>query len=1031
MKSNFTILTKVLLWSLLLSVNHSLFAQLGCYSASGCQDYSNFGYASTVASTLEYDNYVSGWHSSAVRDIDGSFKVWGEMSKADGAGAHLIPTEVNTTNYPGLTGSPLKMGIGTGSRNNVQYALLTSDDKLWVWGRAGTVVDAALTTNVNNVIVETGQPAVNVTPFQQLSIGLPAGVTAANVKMMFVTSGSIVITTCGDGRVYTLSQSSWVRGVNGGNSLSWNVVQKESGGDLTDIVAARGSRSGIIALDNSGGLWVYGTNSWDGTAVTSANRSRAVPMALPPAGAGAKIKMIGATTAFTSTVAYYVLYEDGRLFALGANDRKQLGNWDPANANQPTTWTQPRYTSASGPVMNDIKWISPQEHDGLYGFINVLTNGQKVFNWGQESGYALGRGVHASVSGSTPVDPGEPISFEGGYANSEIISLESGGHTTMMLRECEDDFGYIGHRIHGSMGDNIDTDVTDNTVHFRTSAVQVCGAVTTDASLTVSTPGPFLSGSSVTFVGAPSGGTYAIDASLTTAAGATIDPVTGVANIPSAGTLRVNYTINSATCGAVVVNQLVNVERMISIPGNVWVDANGDAIMDGTETGIANGFWANLLDPQGNVVASVEVAADGSYNIEVRSGLLTSIGDYSVVLTNGSRNIGDIVTNADTPLNAYEYTGTNRGGTTSVAPSNNTGAVNLGSLNALPATTTTLDPANFGIQTPPAADPKSYTVPNSAFSATPPAAFPVETGYQSIPASSSSLTGYPTGGSLSGSDAEDCAAAGTCATGTSTTFTIHTINTNTLVYYDFGGATGIQQIDVSGGPVAIPEFNVSNLVIYGQVGSGTAGNEFGFTYSMTDEAGATSTPVAYTIATESALPVTLISFDASAEMNIVHLAWATASEENSKGFDIERSTNASDWTKIGFVASQSPETGSASRLDYDFTDASVRKGISYYRLKMVDHDGTFAYSQIRSLRVEGGDQHLVYPNPVADGKLTIGVSAPGPYRVEVNNLAGARVMQLRLENQHQLDVRDLAKGIYILRIVSVNGEAQTGTFFIK
>ncbi|MGG7665527.1 T9SS type A sorting domain-containing protein [Dyadobacter sp. BHUBP1] len=1031
MKSNFTVLTRGLLWFLLLSINHSLFAQLGCYSASGCQDYGNFGYASTVASNLEYDNYVSGWHSSAVRDIDGSFKVWGELSKADGAGAHLIPTEVNATNYPGLTGTPLKMGIGSASRNTVQYILLTSDNKLWVWGRAGAVVDAALTANVSNVIVETGQPAVNVTPFQQLSIGLPAGVTAANVKMMFVTSGSIVITTCGDGRVYTLSQSAWVRGVNGGNNLSWNVVQKESGGDLTDIVAARGSRTGVIALDNSGNLWVYGANSWDGVAAASANRSRAVPMALPPAGAGAKVKMIGTTTAFTNTVAYYVLYEDGRLFALGANDRKQLGNWDPANANQPTTWTQPRYASAAGPVMNDIKWISPQEHDGLYGFINVLTNGQKVFNWGQESGYALGRGVHASVSGSTPVDPGEPISFEAGYANSQIISLESGGHTTMMLRECEDDFGYIGHRIHGSMGDNIDTDVTDNTVHFRTSAVQVCGAVTTDASLTVASPGPYLSGSSVTFVGAPSGGTYAIDASLTTVAGATIDPVTGVASIPSAGTLRVNYTINSAACGAVVMNQLVNVERMISIPGNVWIDANGDAIVDGTESGTGNGLWANLLDPQGNVVASVQVAADGSYNIEVRSGLLTSIGNYSVVLTNGSRNIGDIVTGADTPLNAYEYTGTNRGGTNSVAPSNNTGMVNLGSLNALPATTTALDPVNFGIQTPPVADPKSYTVPNSAFSAIPPAAFPVEAGYQSIPASSTSLTGYPTGGSLSGSDAEDCAAAGTCATGTSTTFTIHTVNANTLVYYDFGGATGIQQIDVSGGPVSIPDFDVNKLVVYGKVGSGTAGNEFGFTYSMTDAAGASSTPVAYTIATEFALPVTLISFEASAEMNTVHLAWATASEENSRGFEIERSINASDWTKIGFVASQSSETGSASRLDYDFTDASTRKGISYYRLKMVDLDGTFAYSQIRSLRVDGGDQLLVYPNPVADGKLTIGPSAPGPYRVEVNNLAGACVMQLRLENQRQFDVRGLARGMYILRIISVSGETQTCTFFVK
>jgi hypothetical protein len=81
-----------------------------CYTLQGCSDYSNFGYNSTTAATLEYDNYVSGFHSTAVRDIDGSFKVWGEQSKADGVNDWLMPTTVNAGNYPGLTGTPFKNG---------------------------------------------------------------------------------------------------------------------------------------------------------------------------------------------------------------------------------------------------------------------------------------------------------------------------------------------------------------------------------------------------------------------------------------------------------------------------------------------------------------------------------------------------------------------------------------------------------------------------------------------------------------------------------------------------------------------------------------------------------------------------------------------------------------------------------------------------------------------------------------------------------------------------------------------------------
>ncbi len=122
---------------LLVSIGWEAEAQ-SCYTTQGYSNYANFGFNSTIASTLEYDNYVSSYHSTMVRDIDGSFKIWGQATKPDGAmnDGYLVPTTVNAGNFPGLTGTPLKMTVG-GLTQEYQHILLTSDNKIWVWGMDG------------------------------------------------------------------------------------------------------------------------------------------------------------------------------------------------------------------------------------------------------------------------------------------------------------------------------------------------------------------------------------------------------------------------------------------------------------------------------------------------------------------------------------------------------------------------------------------------------------------------------------------------------------------------------------------------------------------------------------------------------------------------------------------------------------------------------------------------------------------------------------------------------------------------------
>lgn len=486
------------------------------------------------------------------------------------------------------------------------------------------------------------------------------------------------------------------------------------------------------------------------------------------------------------------------------------------------------------------------------------------------------------------------------------------------------------------------------------------------------------------------------------------------------GFYRVNMTTNAATListaptggannndGASCPNSLL----VASVSGTVFHDPDAGNVNNstGNPNTVPSGLYANLIGTDGNVVAVAPVNASGFYGFD---GIPT--GDYHVVLstTNG------------TP------------GTASPAPSLPAGWANTGEFNG-PENTGNTTPAdgispaftiginstdiNFGIQQPPVADLKAYVVPNVAFSSTPPASYPALSGYQSISASSSSLTGYLTGGSLSGSDPEDCASAGTCNTGTGTTFNIEMINGSTELYYDFG--SGPVYIDVTGGPVNISDFDVTKLVIYGITGSGTSSAPIGFSYSMTDRAGATSATATYSIQTESPMPVTLISFNIGQEGGIANLQWATSSEENSKGFEIERSENASVWTQIGFMPSLSSEAGSSSRLDYHFADPAPQRPKSYYRLKMVDVDGKYTYSQIRVVTFENSTMMYPYPNPAADELTIEGLN--GSEEIKILDILGRTLIECRNDgkNKKTLNIRSLPDGAYLIKMQMPDGSS--------
>ena len=163
-------------------------------------------------------------------------------------------------------------------------------------------------------------------------------------------------------------------------------------------------------------------------------------------------------------------------------------------------------------------------------------------------------------------------------------------------------------------------------------------------------------------------------------------------------------------------------------------------------------------------------------------------------------------------------------------------------------------------------------------------------------------------------------------------------------------------------------------------------------------------------------PVELLYFKGRsvAEGNL--LTWSTASELNNEGFDIERSEDAKSWKSIGFVAGNGT---TVAEQEYRFLDAAPLEGVQYYRLKQLDFDGQFEYSDIIALAGFGKlAGTLVYPNPVAEDLII----ENGIGKASLYNAIGQLIQQVNIQNsRHLLSTVGLAPGIYVLKIEQADG----------
>jgi trimeric autotransporter adhesin len=176
------------------------------------------------------------------------------------------------------------------------------------------------------------------------------------------------------------------------------------------------------------------------------------------------------------------------------------------------------------------------------------------------------------------------------------------------------------------------------------------------------------------------------------------------------------------------------------------------------------------------------------------------------------------------------------------------------------------------------------------------------------------------------------------------------------------------------------------------------------------------------------LPVKLTRFEAIRNSNDALLYWNTSSEINSKSFEIERSSDGVKFEKIGSVKA----AGNSSKLiSYKMEDLNAANAYSnklaYYRLKMVDVDGSFDYSNVKVVDFnDAKDAEIkVFPNPFSD-KLTITLSSISTenVQIEIVDLFGKVVAQqnqiLSVSNPEIVlpSLTKLSNGVYIIRIQS-------------
>lgn len=162
----------------------------------------------------------------------------------------------------------------------------------------------------------------------------------------------------------------------------------------------------------------------------------------------------------------------------------------------------------------------------------------------------------------------------------------------------------------------------------------------------------------------------------------------------------------------------------------------------------------------------------------------------------------------------------------------------------------------------------------------------------------------------------------------------------------------------------------------------------------------------YVVGNAQTLPIKLEAFIATKVDETAVLKWATLSEINNEGWNIQRSTNGFTWETIAWMNGSG---NTQERKVYWFTDKNPAAGLNFYRLEQMDYDGSKSYSNHHRLEFKGESLIEVFPNPVRDFVYHRGLERG---TVEITNNLGVFITVKEVYENEAIDVADLREGLY-------------------
>ena len=177
-----------------------------------------------------------------------------------------------------------------------------------------------------------------------------------------------------------------------------------------------------------------------------------------------------------------------------------------------------------------------------------------------------------------------------------------------------------------------------------------------------------------------------------------------------------------------------------------------------------------------------------------------------------------------------------------------------------------------------------------------------------------------------------------------------------------------------------------------------------------------------------AVPVELTSFAANVVNGEVVLSWSTSTETNNSGFEILRSAANENWQTLGFVPGFGTTTEPKS---YSYNDETVTGGTYLYKLKQIDYDGSYSFSDVVEVDISLPDEFVLeqnYPNPFNPStSIQFSLPADADVTIAVYNLVGEKVAEVASgdfsagKHKVSFDASNLTSGVYFYRIDAATG----------